>query len=154
MDDDRECGSAVVTCHDCGAREGEIHHFGCDMERCPFCGGQLASCGCQYGSLGYDYWGLFSDHPTGGLPRDIYENGLGPAEEQRWLAILTARGRIPYIEYPVLCVRCGALWPDFFSVPDEEWERHVQPDMRQKVLCRPCYDHIVRAIAEAGNGDD
>jgi len=33
------------TCHDCGARENEPHHFGCDMETCPHCGGQLLSCG-------------------------------------------------------------------------------------------------------------
>ena len=28
-------------CHDCGARLGEYHHPGCDMERCPRCGTQM-----------------------------------------------------------------------------------------------------------------
>lgn len=34
-------------CHDCGAKEGEIHQEGCDMERCPKCLGQLISCDCE-----------------------------------------------------------------------------------------------------------
>lgn len=35
-------------CHDCGIenKNGMIHHFGCDMERCPRCKGQLISCNC------------------------------------------------------------------------------------------------------------
>lgn len=35
-------------CHDCNIVnvKGNVHHFGCDMERCPVCDGQLISCGC------------------------------------------------------------------------------------------------------------
>jgi len=35
-------------CHDCGIanKPGNIHHFGCDIERCPKCGGQFAFCNC------------------------------------------------------------------------------------------------------------
>jgi len=34
-------------CHDCNIvnKLGNIHHFGCDIERCPICGGQLIGCG-------------------------------------------------------------------------------------------------------------
>lgn len=36
-------------CHDCGIlnKKGNIHHYGCDIERCPACKGQLLSCICK-----------------------------------------------------------------------------------------------------------
>ena len=34
-------------CHDCNVAPGGYHHPGCDMERCPRCGGQLISCDCE-----------------------------------------------------------------------------------------------------------
>ena len=44
-------------CGDCGVKEGELHKDGCDMEKCPKCGGQLISCGC------YDNCESFSELP-------------------------------------------------------------------------------------------
>ena len=34
-------------CGDCGAKYGKPHHWGCDIERCPHCGGQLIGCECE-----------------------------------------------------------------------------------------------------------
>ena len=86
------------TCGDCGAMEGQLHLPGCDMERCPFCGGQLISCKCAHELLGKE--------------------------------------PVPFILYPNVCAKCGALWPEMFSVPDEEWERWSE------MLCKACYAQI------------
>lgn len=34
-------------CGDCNVGDGCLHHLGCDNEKCPKCGGQLISCGCE-----------------------------------------------------------------------------------------------------------
>lgn len=43
-------------CHDCAAKEGQLHVYGCDVERCPACGHQLISCDCHTGAAKTKSW--------------------------------------------------------------------------------------------------
>ena len=108
------------TCHDCDVDEGQLHLPGCDMERCPFCGGQLISCG-----------------------RVRNEHELETKLERE------AKQRVPFVLYPNLCARCGVLWPEMFKVPDAEWEHYVEPRMRREMLCEACYRQIKAWVDEA-----
>ena len=77
---------------------------------------------------------------------EVYSGGLSDKQEQRWLATLDARGRIPYLEMPQLCARCGAKWPDQFVVPDVVWEYYAGPTHRKSVLCEQCFGEIRRLV--------
>lgn len=40
-------------CGDCAVEAGQIHHWGCDNERCPKCSGQALGCECdEHGTNG------------------------------------------------------------------------------------------------------
>src|SRR3954447_17239662 len=42
-----DMNDSSAPCPDCGAGPGEFHELGCDIEQCPYCGGQLISCDCR-----------------------------------------------------------------------------------------------------------
>lgn len=48
-DEAEDWGADRGPCHDYAAVKGELHVFGCDVERCPSCGGQLLYCECEDG---------------------------------------------------------------------------------------------------------
>jgi hypothetical protein len=45
-DEAGDWGASKGQCHDCGAKPGQFHVDGCDVERCPKCGAQFLGCDC------------------------------------------------------------------------------------------------------------
>lgn len=64
-------------CPTCGVEEGENHIFGCVVEVCPWCDGQLCNCNCRFEQL---------------------ETEVIDSEEQleTFLDLLTDKGRVPF----------------------------------------------------------
>jgi hypothetical protein len=45
-DEEDDWGAEKHPCHDCAVIKGQLHVSGCDVERCPVCGGQIFGCDC------------------------------------------------------------------------------------------------------------
>lgn len=141
----------ITDCNDCGAKPGEFHQPGCDVERCPMCGGQSISCDCIYTFCGYDMDTLEEDHP------DIYRNGPTEAMLKKWDDEFYLASRLPWTglwpgveecrEYGFWCkwvegqgwVPCGASDPEatenltrlvLSCTWDREKKRFVLPSRR------------------------
>ena len=70
--------NSCLECPECGAQPGQMHADGCDVERCPRCGGQAISCDCIYEACGMELESLEQKHP------DIYSNGPTDAMREAW----------------------------------------------------------------------
>ena len=77
-------------CPDCEAPEGELHALFCTQERCPFCGGQLASCGCMHQVL------TLNEEERKAVEEYI-DDSVEPLRGimKRWQDALTRKGRVP-----------------------------------------------------------
>ena len=64
-------------CPVCHVADGEIHTLGCPVEVCPWCQGQLTSCGCRFTLLGRS-------------------NLKSEGQLEELLALLNKKGRIPF----------------------------------------------------------
>jgi len=67
-------GDESQPCFDCHVPPGQLHSLGCDVERCPDCGGQLLSCGCRIPRA----TPKVKAHRA--MVRDLVHNGRRPAQ--------------------------------------------------------------------------
>jgi hypothetical protein len=125
-EDKLEIIAAHKICHDCYVQEGNIHKLNCDMEDCPFCGQQFIGCGCKY---------KLTEEKD-----DICDE----VREKKWTKILKKTHRIPYVVIPNICRLCGELWPDTFRIEDNEWQKYIIPNLQKEILCRSCYNKMVK----------
>ena len=118
-------------CGDCGAEEGMFHDWGCDMERCPFCGGQLISCECPY-----EYFGLNG------------EEELTEKQEEEWYIKCEEMGRIPYILIFTRCAMCGKEWDKIWMTSDDEWQKYTLPELQKECLCESCFERLKKIFPD------
>jgi hypothetical protein len=82
-------------CPECEAGEGVEHEPFGSKERCPFCGGQLASCGCIVTILG------LNDGERRAV-EEYEDDSVEPLQSivARWDEVLERRGRVPFVVEP------------------------------------------------------
>jgi rRNA maturation protein Nop10 len=79
----------IYRCPECLAVAGQLHEIFCLKERCPFCGGQLASCPCIFEVLA-----LTPEEQK--TVEDYVDDSVEPLRSinERWEAALARKGRI------------------------------------------------------------
>jgi hypothetical protein len=128
-------------CGDCVAIRGGWHHPGCDLQRCPVCGGQLMSCGCLFDEDEGD--GDASDLPVEPLGVD----GNGVLTERMWLgdqAVIIHRDDYPETDITtVRGIRCTTALRTVIDVAPEVEPAHLDE------IVQDCLDRGLFTVEEA-----
>lgn len=100
-------------CPDCGVRSGQLHEPGCDIERCPACGGQYISCDC-------------TDEELRGLSRIPWKGEFPGVSDCREYGLYVRR--IPGLPgwHPCSEVDPGAVEDLNSLMADYQWDRSEQ----------------------------
>lgn len=69
------------TCPACAVSDGEEHVFGCPVEVCPWCGGQLTRCHCRFEQLDRDH--LLGERELANLEEKLKEKGRIPYDSAK-----------------------------------------------------------------------
>ena len=178
-------------CPHCWAEEGQLHHWGCEHDACPFCGHWDMMCDCYdnmvevakrsketvrpacmtavhekrwlelVGDLHLKRQDLLDspfneedfhfECPPEWCHTDAQYKAYWKLQEKfmkiedllfrKWKILCMEEGRHPQIQVPNMCACCGALWPEMFSVPDEEWQKYALPQYQEEMLCLECFNH-------------
>ena len=84
----------ITSCLDCDASPGALHDLFCTKETCPFCGGQLITCGCIHTVL------KLTDREQQAWDEYV-DDSVPPLSDilTRWKHALAQQGRVPFDSY-------------------------------------------------------
>jgi len=101
-------------CYDCNVGPGMHHHPGCDLERCPRCGGQMIGCDCHpLAALDARSFLLLA------IGSDQYNDAIGKGRIQIVLH------QEPLIDYDAVDFAAAGAWEQVSAQADERAEKII-----------------------------